>query len=146
MGLRRWWSRRRGGDHHRRLDTVDTVDELDTVDENETNRPGTSSTTSPSSPTFTLARLPSRLVVDVDFAKDWQGKMPVCELVHMVVERVIFDLDKTCLPEGRKKAAERQALKSFCTVSIGKQTYVTPDSKLVTFEDEGGEGGERKRR
>ena len=68
--------------------------------------------------------------------------MPVCELVHMVVESVtIHDLNLTCLPKGRKKAAERQALKSFCTVSIGKQTYVTPDSKLTTFEDEEGDGG-----
>lgn len=138
MGLLQWWSQRRGGNQKAETtrrgnsgdaENAEVAGEKDPVE----------STTNTSK--FTLARLPSKLVVDVDFAKDEQGKMPVCELVHMVVDSVtIPDLDLTCLPKGRKKAVERQALKSFCTVSIGKQTYVTPDNKLTTFEHDEGDG------
>ncbi len=139
MGLRQWWSRRRGGnltgEASRRGDAGD----------GESAEVAREKSGVPNSSTFTLARLPSRLVVDVDFVKDAQGTMPVCELVHMVVESVVIH-DISCLPEGRKRAAERQSLKSFCTVSIGKQTYVTPDGKLATFDDEGGDGGTRSGR
>ena len=79
-----------------------------------------------------LARLPSRLLVDVDFLKELGGsdvsQSQRCQLIHLVVDSVKID-DGGCLPH-RGKAAEKQRLKSFCTVSIGRQTFVTPDQVI----------------
>ena len=138
MGLRSWWTRRRGG---KPIDSVSRS--VEWRGEKDSEARGVSEKKSrglSSCPTLSLARLPSKLVVDVDFAKDAEGKIPMCQLVHLVVDTAtIFDMDLTCLPARRKKAAERNALKSFCTVSIGRQTFVTPDQKFTTVEEEGGD-------
>ena len=95
-----------------------------------------------SSQRIELARLPSRLLVDVDFLKEQgpethdastsRSQSQRCQLIHLVVDSVKV-LDAASLPP-RKKAVEQEKVKSFCTVSIGKQTFVTPDQAVQKEE------------
>lgn len=79
-----------------------------------------------------LAKLPSRYLVDLDVSYLGAGNSrnelstaaSTCELVHLMIKNV--EMKCTWVPKRH-----RQSLKAFCTMSIGKQTFVTPDTKAV---------------
>ena len=85
-----------------------------------------------------LAKLPSRYLVDLDLttARDENSNSSptiaadACELVHLVVQTI--ELECQWVPKRH-----RYTLKTFCTVSIGKQTYVGPDIKAVPRNENG---------
>jgi phosphatidylserine decarboxylase len=77
-----------------------------------------------------LAKLPSRYLVDLDVSGEQDCShgstiaSNACELVHLMIQNV--ELDCQWVPKRHKNT-----LKTFCTVSIGKQTYVGPDTKAM---------------
>jgi len=72
-----------------------------------------------------MARLPSRYLVDIGSTAAQH-----CELVHFVIKDVQVDCD--VLPKRN-----RGKYKIFCTLSIGRQTFVTPDVTVKEDEQQG---------
>lgn len=77
-----------------------------------------------------LAKLPSRYVVDLDLPGQ-SIAANACELVQLTIQDVELECD--WVPKRH-----RNTLKTFCTMSIGKQTFVSPDIKAVPQSDRGG--------
>ena len=72
-----------------------------------------------------MARLPSRYLVDIGSTAAQH-----CELVHFVIKSVQIECD--VLPKRY-----RGKYKVFCTLSIGRQTFVTPDVMVKEDEQQG---------